>query len=70
VQLNNHALGTGTLAYISRGADEVEFAIVFNRLSMARDGTLDDIIAMLKELIEIESGLSRVTAWPTRDLFD
>jgi CubicO group peptidase (beta-lactamase class C family) len=64
------ALGTGTFSYLSRGADEIEFAIVFNSLSIDKDGTLDDIVAMLKELIEIESGLSRVTAWPTRDLFD
>lgn len=64
------ALTTGTLSYLSRRADEIEFAIAFNRLSMAEDATMDDIIAMLNELTAIESRLSQVSAWPTQDLFE
>jgi len=64
------ALTTGTFAFISRRANEIEFAIVFNRLSLAKDGTMEDLRAMMNEVSAMEEGLQNIVVWPTHDLFD
>jgi len=63
------ALSTGTAAYLYRGEDEIEIAMIFNRLPGSQDDFWNDIMAFFGELGEIKNQLSTVSSWPEHDLF-
>lgn len=64
------ALGTGTLAYLSRRADQTELAVVFNLLPVKENVAMEDILSILNDITSMEADLSAITVWPDHDLFD
>jgi len=63
------ALTTGTAAYLYRGADELEIAIIFNHLPGGKDDLWDVLKAFFGKLDDVKARLNDVTAWPAHDLF-
>jgi uncharacterized protein (TIGR03437 family) len=60
---------SGTSAYLYKGANKVDFAVVFNS---APSGTLDDSSSDAFEsdyVSQIEAAMAAVTTWPTADQF-
>lgn len=64
------ALTTGTAAYLYRGADQTEWAMVFNRLPMQEGGSMEDILAFFAKVKAVTDILATVTDWPTGDQFE
>ena len=63
------ALTTGTAAMLFRGADQTEWAVVFNRLPLREGGTMDDIGAFFAKVKAVTDLLAAVTDWPVGDQF-
>lgn len=63
------ALTTGTAAMLYRGADQTEWAVIFNRLPFPEGGRMDDISAFFAKVMAMTDILATVTDWPTGDQF-
>ncbi len=63
------ALTTGTASYLYRGADQIEWAIVFDRLPMPEHGTMTDIANFFNSVVALTATLEAVKTWPTTDQF-
>jgi CubicO group peptidase (beta-lactamase class C family) len=64
------ALTTGTASLVYRGSDQIEWAIVFDRLPMRLNGGMQAITAFFNTITGITTILESTAAWPATDLFN